>query len=78
MRSDRPDAQKTPDDGMPASLRRLRQMWKIPDTRPPREMPPAEVAHDIYRVPDHKPTIPHRPPERRRRAGGGETPLSPF
>lgn len=52
--------------GMPAALRRMREMWRIPDEKPKPEAAPTKVAHDIYCVPDHKPTIPQRHISRRK------------
>ena len=63
----------TPARPEPAALRLLKRVWRIPDVKPPREMPPADVAHDIYKIPDHKQPIPQRRARRRRRGGLGSS-----
>lgn len=58
------DGDRSTSDGaeekIPPALRLLKSMWKIPEKKPAREMPPPAVVHDIYCVPEHKPLIPQR------------------
>lgn len=55
----RPDTEPRADETAPG-VRLMRTLWDIPAQRSAPEKAPADVATNIYCVPDHKQTIPRR------------------